>query len=481
MAKLANPLEYRRAKEIVDISGSFRSWHNFIFPRSDSWSKMDETMDAISKYDNIAIRSGHGVSKSFILARAGLWFLFNFAPSKVIMTAPTQRQTRDVLWAEVDKAYREAGSKLGGHKTLQRLEITADWFLEAFKSEDYDVNAFAGFHSENVMIIMDEACGIAKDIWSAAGGIKTGKVVRHIVAGQPHDATSEFAKCFQSPGWHKIHISSLESPNITGECKIEGLADEKWVEDRIKDGWTKDSQLYRVRVLGEFPVEGSANTLIPLSHIQGAIERRRGVSSPLVMGIDVARFGDDSTVFDIMDETGCEVKIDEEVKIDTMSVVGKAVNLINEYNIALVGVDVIGVGAGVYDRLRELYPYGKVVPVNVGVAAEGIKWRYARKVSEMKYLNLRAELFWLLKSSMDILCLLDVGRTVADLSDIRYKFRSDGVLQIEKKSDAKKRTGRSFDFADARIIALYAASKLNSHITRGRERYAPSKAISGLV
>jgi len=398
------------------------------------------------------------------------------------MTAPSNRQLRDILWAEVEKAYKIAPDIIGGHKTLQRLEMGADHFLEAFKSEDYDISAFAGFHSANIMIIMDEASGIKKDIWTATGGIKTGKVVKHIVAGQPYDPNSEFAKCFKNPNWYKLHYSSYESPNITGEIEIDGLADEKWINDRITDGWTKDSQLYRIRVLGEFPEEGGPNTLIPLTKLQEAIERKRAISGPLVMGIDVARFGNDKTVFVIMDETGKEVDVIEVNKLDTMEIVGKTINIINKYDIESVGVDVIGLGAGVYDRLKELLGT-KAIPVNVSMASSSgspVKWKYSRQAREMKYLNLRAELYWMLKENIDILCILDKGRTVADLADVRYKFRSNGSIQIESKEDCKKRTGRSLDFADARIIALYTASKVGQSI-KIRDKFIQSEAVSGLV
>lgn len=412
-----------------------------------SWSKMDEMFDAISEHPNVAVRSGHATSKSFTFARIGLWFLTCYPPAKVIMTAPTGRQTRDILWSEVVKAYAPVSQIIGGKMTLQRLEIQNDYFMLAFKSKDYDPNAFQGFHSPNIMLIYDEACGIARPLWEAGEGLKIGTVVKHLVGGQPFDPISPFAECFKSPMWHKIHISCLDSPNITGECKIEGLVDRAWVEDK-KLQWGEDSPLYRMRVLGEFP-ESSADTLITLAQIQSAIERERETMPPLVMGVDVARYGGDRTVFTIMDVSGKVIFTKELTHLDLMTIVGETINLIKEYKIELTGVDVIGVGGGVVDRLLE-QGY-KVKGVNVAESS----------TEPEKFMNLRAQIYWALRENITALSLPDNSNLVADLSDIRYKFSSaGGKIQIESKEDMKKRSKRSPDYADSLVIAYYMALQL---------------------
>lgn len=449
------------------------------------WLKMNEMLDAISEHDNVCIKSGHSTSKSWTLARIGLWFLTCYSPSKVIVTAPTERQVLNIFWAEIESCYIKIQHLLGQHHmTLKRLEIAPDHYMLAFKSKDCNVNAFAGFHSPNVMVIMDEASGIAPDIWDGADGIKTGRVVKHIVASQPHDPTSRFAHCFKSPLWHKISISSFDSPNITGECQIPGLADMKWINDRKTDGWTEDSALWRVRILGEFP-EGGVNALISLSDIQKAVERIRQPIDELVMGIDVARYGDDSTIFFVMDTEGVEVDVRELRKLDTMEIVGRAIEMINEYDIKLTGVDTIGLGAGVYDRLKEQLGEKKVISCNVATKSDPdapFEWKVARRDSEIKLGNLRAELYWTLKNSMGILSLKDKGRLVEDLSDIRIKYRSDGTIFIEPKEDMKKRrSGVSPDYADALIIAIYTAGMIDKQTTKFTKDMVSMSPVSGLV
>ncbi len=400
------------------------------------------------------------------------------------MTSPTERQARAIFWSEVETVYAKIKHLIGGYMTLKRLEIEPNWYMLAFKSKDYDPNAFAGFHSENVMIIMDEASGIPKDIWDAADGIKTGKVVKHIVASQPHDPNSRFARCFKSPVWHKLHISSLDSPNVTGECQIDGLADMKWINDRKLDGWTKDSALWKVRVLGEFP-DSSSNALITLTQVQNAVARVRQSSDKLVMGIDVARSDEgagDSNVFFIMDTDGVQVDVHELHTRDTMEVVGKAILLANEYDIQLIGVDLIGIGSGVFDRLTELLGSMKVIAVDVRMKhdpEEYFRWKLSNLESLIKFGNLRAELYWTLKNSIDVLSLKDKGRLVDDLSDIRVKIRSDGTIFIEPKEEMRKRRGGvSPDFADALVIAIYTAGEIDRQTPKSHYKFKPANMSS---
>lgn len=418
-----------------------------------SWSGQDKIFDAISQYDNVAVKSAHALSKSYTFSRAGLWFLSCFPPAIVIATAPTDRQVEHIFWSEVTKAYSQANKYIGGQILKKLLRIREDWYMLAFKSRDYDPSYFQGFHAPNVMIIMDEASGIARPIWDAVEGLKVGNIVKHLVGGQPFDSSSAFADCFRDPTWHKIHLSGYDSPNITGECNIPGLMTKEWMDDK-KRKWGEDSVLFTVRGLGEFP-EASEDTLITLAQIHKAIERECEIQQPFVMGIDVGRYGDDSSVFTITDSYNNEIRVVEHTKRDTMAIAGIAKQLIGQYNIILTGVDVIGIGAGVYDRLIETGE--KAIAVNVSNAPE----KYLTDEKPESFQNLRAQLYWLYKSIINDIKILDEGRTVEDLSDLHFKIQSNGKIKMESKEEMKKRRKRSPDFADSRIIALYTARQIN--------------------
>lgn len=441
----------KQEREILKLRSSARLFNEKVF-KDKGWKGQNEILDAISQYSNVAVRSGHSLSKSYSFARAGLWFLCSYPHSKVVMTAPTDRQVMDIFWTEIQKAYDIASDMIGGHLVTKKLTLKNDWYLVAFTTKDYTLGTFAGYHAPYVMLIFDEASGIPRNLWDAAEGIKTGLIVKHLVGGQPFDPNTAFGDCFKSEKWHKIHLSCYDSPNITGECDIPGLVNSDWVKDK-EEVWGKDSPLFLARVLGEFP-SASSDTLISLTQIQNAIAREFVPTPPYVIGLDVARFGDDSSVFTILDINGNLIDTEEITKQDLMMITGRAKQLMVEHNAVLIGVDVIGIGAGVFDRLIELGV--RAVPVNVAEKAqEGLTPEPAEQ-----FKNLRAQLHWLLYHSINNIHLIDKGRMVSDCSDIRYKITSQGQTQIEAKEDIKKRKKHSPDYSDSLCIGLYTLSCL---------------------
>jgi hypothetical protein len=437
-------------KIAIDLQKSARLFNEKVFGDK-GWSKQNELLDAISNENNVAVRSGHALSKSYSFARVGLWFLTCYPHSRVVMTAPTDRQVNDIFWVEVEKAYNIAKSRginLGGNLITKKLTIKQDWFMTAFTTKEYTPDAFAGLHAPYIMFIFDEASGIPPSIWDAAEGMKIGKVVKHIVGGQPFDPNTPFGECFKSPKWHKIHLDCHDSPNITGEKEIAGLVTAEWIKDK-DDVWGVDNPLYQVRVLGNFPA-GSVDTLIGLTKIEEAVAREFIPTKPYAIGLDVARFGNDSSVFTLVDYNGNMMQVEEITKQDTMWIRGRAKQLMLEWDASLIGVDVIGIGAGVYDGLVE--DGINAIPINVASAPQA----NLTKEDPEQFKNLRAQIYWLLKQKIDKIHLIDKGRVVAECSDIKFKLPS-GKIQIEAKEDIKKRKKFSPDFADSIVIALYTA------------------------
>lgn len=366
-------------------------------------------------------------------------------------TGNTDRQVRGVLWSAINEAYGRVRPYIGGRITQTELTIKPEWYALGFKSKDYDPDAFQGFHQKNVLVIFDEASGIKKPIWDSAKGLMTGEVVKMIAGGQPMDATGDFAECFKSLMWKPLHLSCFDSPNVTGECHIPGLVDMEWINDRKKD-YGEDSPLWQVRVEGEFPREGE-HTLIPLYTIQSAMERELEAKGALFMGVDVARYGDDSSVIKIVSSNSVEVESEEVNKFDTMEVTGKVVSVYNSYKekgrpIDCIGVDVIGM-PGVHDRLRELKL--PVMAVNVSETPKN-------PLIAKKYVLIRDEIYGEMAEEFKRgeIKILDVGPILLDLSGIQYHHASEGRVKIEGKKEIKKRNnGRSPDYGDALAIALH--------------------------
>lgn len=311
-----------------------------------------QTEIACSVRDNerTAIKSGNGTGKTYISAGIVLWFLYSFNPSKVITTAPTDRQVSDLLWSEIGTIYGKSKIPLGGRLLQKNLELDDNWFAVGFATREYDPEKFQGYHAPHILVIFDEASGIPPGIWDGAEGLLTSGHSRFLAIGNPTDPTSEFAKCFRaSSGWSKKTISCWDTPNVkAGKNIIPGLVSFDWPQKKLEQ-WGSETSAYRVKVLGEFP-ESSDDTLIPLHLIEAARDKDIPEGEPCELGNDVAYGGNDKSVFII--RRGSRVVYIGAVDVrDTTRVAGRSHQLAREFGAKNIKVDVIGIGAGVHDQL----------------------------------------------------------------------------------------------------------------------------------
>ncbi len=206
-------------------------------------------------------------------------------------------------------------------------------------------------------------------------------------------------------------------------------------------------ELVKQLLEGDWDALEAGNYLFKYSDIKSAIEREVDTGDePNVIGQDIARYGDDSSVACI--KKGNKVFwIDHWAKTNLMHTTGKIVNLIERFEPSLVNLDVIGLGSGVYDRLIEL-KYKQANPINVQEKARGEE--------KEKFANLRAEMYKSLQSKFEKgeISIPDDLELIAELSSIKYKINSRGQLQMESKEDMKKRGTKSPDKADALALAF---------------------------
>ncbi len=450
----------------------------------DLWAKQEAIVRSVWQRPKTAVRSGHGTGKSYSSARIALAFLTALPGSTVVTTAPTHRQVEKILWKEIRSGHRTSRMSIGGRPLLTELKIRDDWFAFGFATDVPD--NFQGMHAPYILVIVDEASGVAAPIWEALEGLLAGGHSRLLAIGNPTDPTGDFAALFKEPGVAKHHISVFDTPNFTatgitqadiesgeweaksqaylaerGEYPYPALVTPEWVASRFKK-WGKDSPLYQSRVLGDFPKEAD-NVLIPLSWIEAAHRRQwdspepqEGQESPKpprILGVDVAWQGSDLSA--IYRRTGRQVRRRATISgMDPMQLTGMVANLMNEEAVDCANVDVIGIGAGVATRLDELgHP---VQAINVGAGA----------YDPERFANLRAEIFWNLREALDpknpnALDLDEADEELTEeLSVIRFKHRSNGQIVIEPKDGEtakwgiKKRLGRSPDRADAVALSL---------------------------
>jgi hypothetical protein len=414
------------------------------------WEKQVEVAESVVGHKRVTVRSGHGVGKSWLMARLAIWFLTVFKPSKVITTAPTWTQVEKVLWGEISAAYRSSRIPLGGELLSTQWKIAEDCFAlgistrEGVEQRDFGSTKLQGFHSPNLLVILDEAAGVPPETWTGATSLATGSNNRIVAIGNPASPSGPFYETFKSPIWHKIEISCLEHPNVTtGETVIPGAVTGDWVEER-KAEWGENSPLFQAKVLGQFPVEGS-DTLIPLSWVERAIGAKVAGDERKSIGCDVARFGEDETV--IFKSLGNTYELVESVnKRATNETAGRLVLAAKDAGAEFVAVDDTGVGGGVTDMLREQGM--SVVPVNFGAVAEDPE----------RFANLKAEIFWNLREDFEKsrISVPDDAVLMNQIASIRYSLTSKGQIKIESKDEAKKRGLRSPDRADALAICHYA-------------------------
>ena len=497
------------------------------------WSKQREIIESVRDNRYTAVHSAHDLGKSFIASRTIAWWIDSHPVGSafVVSTAPSAAQVSAIMWREVGKIHRSA--ELDGK--LNRAGYP-QWFIDGElvgygrKPADYEQSAFQGIHAQFVLVVIDEACGVARHLYDAVDALVTNKHARVLAIGNPDDPASHFAAvCKPDSGWHVIHLDGLRSPNLTRERVIgddpanpkhpllaalmegEGipfstedvpeymrdlLIDELWIEERIQRwcGVTLEhastldheelielvrnrcaaSPLFTSKVRGVFP-DSASEGIIPLGWVMRAVERWHDLHDTdqhippslkahepggLILGVDVARSGNDETC--IAERYGSYVPAIHRMRItDTMETVEAAAKYLHEPGASAV-IDVIGIGSGVYDRLRQMRNKGEIQGLPLPFNASGQSHR-RDKLNQFRFRNDRAAAWWNFRELLDPafgskIAIPDDERLIEELVAVKYDHFINGIMVVESKEDIKKRIGRSTDAADAVIQAFWIKS-----------------------
>ena len=404
-----------------------------------------EFLDALASGERkMSVRSGHGTGKSTTSSWAMLWYVLLRFPNKVVVTAPTSGQLFDALFAELKRWINELPPQLQVLLTVKsdRVELTAapaEAFISARTSRAETPEALAGVHSQNVLLVVDEASGVPEKVFEAAAGSMSGHSATTILLSNPTRSSGTFfeSQTRLAGTWWTRRWSCVESP----------LVSEEFVDEmRLRYG--EDSNAFRIRVLGEFPMADD-DTIIPFHLADSAIKRDIEIPDDTkpIWGLDVARFGADKTA--LCKRYGNVVtEITSWQGLDLMQTVGRVMaeyeGLSPSMRPSEILVDSIGVGGGVVDRLREL-----------GAPVRGINVGEAPAMGNT-YMNLRAELWFKTKGWLeDRSCKLpNDDQLLAELTSIRYAFTPGGKMKAESKDDMRKRGLKSPDLADALCLTM---------------------------
>lgn len=437
------------------------------------WEKQAEILEAVRDHRDVTVRSSYGVGKTFIAARAAVWFLACFENSVVLTTAPNFRQVKHQLWRELRTAHAKSGLNVEAVNKTD-LSVGEQWYALGLSTNDPEM--FQGFHTDYIFVIVDEASRITPDIYAAVDSVLTSAHAYQLRIGNPYRRSGEFFSGFTEERFKKIHISAFDSPNLSrfgitlddirsGEWrrKVEGkeypypaLVTPDWVAYRWEK-WGEDSPLWAVMVMGEFP-EQEEGVVIPYSMVQSSLLLDLEEEGPMELGVDPARFGGDKSAF-ALQQNGKLQKVWTRSGVDEMVVAGEVVKAVrNNRLLTSIKMDTLGVGAGAMDRLREMKRKGEVKELE-GVRLAGVK--SSRRSRREGYYLLRDELWGYLRELMKSgrAQLIEDEDLIMQLTS-RYGAVSDstGCMQLETKEQMKKRGLGSPDKADAVTMAYWPAT-----------------------
>lgn len=469
--------------------------------------EQEAILSSVQHNPRTTVASGTARGKDFVAAVAGVCFMYQtpkwntkkdlIANTKVALTAPTDRQVKNIMMPEIARLWNRAkkrGIVLPGR--LNAYDIRTDyeeWFLTGFKADEHNHEAWSGFHAVNTMFVITEASGISDDTFGAIEGNLQGNS-RILLVFNPNITTGYAAKSQKRDRWAKFRLSSLTAPNVLQKKQvIPGQVDYEWIKDKVSEWctpirsdevtaeeddfewegqWYRPEDIFRIKVLGRFP-KVSADTLIPEQWITQAEERWKEYHGafgqniqyfkPLRLGVDVAGMGRDSSVFckrfdNIVSDF---FKTNSGGKADHMQLAGRIVNIIDSFPDSSAFIDTIGEGAGVWSRTSEMGYEDSVFSCKYSERAKDQDDRPLTDVTgQYKFRNMRGYLFWAVRDWLDPKnnnnAMLPPGGTLkAEATEIKWFFTSTGEIMIEPKEDIIKRLGHSTDEFDSLANTFY--------------------------
>lgn len=422
---------------------------------------------ALKEGKHIYIASGHSLGKDYICAAISLWFLHCYSPSKVIQTAPTDRQVRKIMWGETSGHWNKRVIDLGGKASSSPyLEIRKnDWFLIGFTtketgaSSDASGGKFQGFHSQNMCVIVSEAQAVEDNIYDQIDAVTTSDNSLVIFIGNPTRAKGRFAKGLANKKDNIVfNFSCLENPNyIQRKEVVPGLASYKWVEDKRKK-WGEDDPRWQGRVLGVVP-DAALSRVLTFKDIEHMKSRHGLLAMHSVnsgVALDPAGEGVDDNVF--MSGKGGEVKdVFTKTNMPPSDQAHQAVKMCKDINGRFIIVDCDGVGIGAYQELMKFDDYYlrgiQIIKFHGSAPSE------VEEVGRKVYQNMRSEAAFVTQKRARAgkagINYLD-EELIEDLTEEEYFTNKRGLIQIEDKRDIKERLGRSPGRGDAYKMLQWA-------------------------
>lgn len=425
-------------------------------PEKSLWNGVQRMVKSVFTHRKTAVQAGHAMSKDWTAGMLTImWMLLYWGRGKVIITAPTMKQVKDILFKEIATQYGKLQTAFPSFRkdwlSTNKLSFGPQCFavgMTTAETAEHINSKFSGFHSPNMLIILSEAQDIEPSIYKQIRGLMTSPNSRLLELGNPVVPFGDFYDhCTDdSSGYNVIQLDVFQSPNIvSGREVIPGMASRAWLEEFQRDIGPEyeDDPEYQTRALAMFPQQ-SAAAWIPLAKIRACVQKYRSLKAAMpdqmrVGGLDVAGGGPDETVFSVL-EGNCMLNQIPFRKIMTPETVGWARSMIENENVECFAID-YGFDPGVTEWLNfERLPVSKVL--------------FGEKSPDEKFANMGTYIWGLLRTAImtEQIGILNDPILVSQLSSRRIKPMPSGKLILESKKTSGQ---KSPDRADALALAWY--------------------------
>lgn len=329
-------------------------------------------LEAVAEHPRVAVASCTGAGKDFIAAVAVLWFLASFEKALCPCTANSQDQVEKILWKQFADLI-DGSNGLGlvfewSATTIRHRALPAEWFAFAktsakkTKHGERFAEGSSGHHSDNMLILMDEASGIDEEHWEAYEPTMTGPNNKLVAIGNPLRLSGSFYQIWYgarvSGFWSKMRIGGKAHPNVD---YISDRANLSGNHEYLLAKYKERHPIVLAKVFGQHPTQTSEDTGYAFEEVQAAraAKHEPAANDAVQIGLDVARFGRNKTVWAI--RRGRRIRLRSESGLSTDRIVDISLEIGeeeadatrpgNDYRPLLV-VDETGVGGGVVDGLR---------------------------------------------------------------------------------------------------------------------------------
>lgn len=425
----------------------------------ESWSKQGEWLTATTTERQVAVPSGHGTGKSYGAAWRIAHQVMTAPDPYVLLTAPTGGQLSNVLrpLRDIHDQLKLPGYIRGGG--VPAWIMNGREVMTARSTSDVGQSTLAGPHAADLLVVADEADGLAAAVWEQIEGMLTGARNRLLALGNPRNPGSRWRELVEAGGWAVHRLSVLDTPAFTGEkvsTKLRSvLPSLEWLDAR-RQAWGEGTALWMARVLGLWP-DAADNAILALALVEEsrrhpddrAEDRHQPGDDRPLYACDVAGDGEDRTVIGrIVNREYRTLEVRQDW--DTEDAATALIKLLKAHPGARAIVDADGLGAGVRDKLRAR-----------GFAGRTLEFKAARSATRPKdHKIVKDEAWWQLRETLGTSFRLDPddphGQDLdGELTAVQYYEDAVGRIRVEDKPSFKKRLSKSPDLGDTLMMAGY--------------------------